>query len=168
MKFTPIPPPNIIGLTISIAMGAIAASVVSVLLIFVFPGGAGSLDESLPKIGAFGRLISDIVPFVWVGLFSGLGAAYWLVTSKSRQIGSAGLAILALVALCMVYPVAAADTARPLIAIVGNLVTVAAVLWTATLVWSRSKLGAGLVALVALWVCIATVGLGVLQFNPPA
>jgi tryptophan-rich sensory protein len=154
-----VPSARPIGLAISVLGGAVAASVVSVVLIFLLPGGAGSLDEALPMTGPLGRLISDIVPFVWIGLFAGLGAAYWLVTAGRARQGQAGLAILALIGLCMVYPVLASGVANPVISIAGNIVTVLAALVTAALAARRSALAAVFAGLVAVWVSIATVGL---------
>ena len=147
------------GLALCVLGGAVAASVVSLLLVFALPGGSGSLDEALPQTGPLGRLISDIVPFVWVGLFAGLGAAYWLVAAGQKAPGAAGLAIVGLTLLCMVYPVLASDVSNPVISIVGNIVVIVAALGTAAMAWRRSRGAAVLAGLVAVWVSLATAGL---------
>jgi tryptophan-rich sensory protein len=154
-----IPPRSLPGLAASVLVGAIAAATVSVGLVVLLPGGTGSIDETLPATGPLGALISDIVPFVWVGLFAGLGAAYWLVAAGQNRPGSAGFAVLGLIGLCMVYPVVASGTANPVWAILGNGLTVLAALLTAGLCWSRARLAALFPALVAVWVSLATAGL---------
>ncbi len=50
------------GLALSVLGGAIAASIVSVVLVFLLPGGSGSIDQALPQTGPLGALISNIVP----------------------------------------------------------------------------------------------------------
>ncbi|MEI6100095.1 MAG: hypothetical protein WCS20_17780 [Alphaproteobacteria bacterium] len=153
------------GLALSISGGAVAASLVSVVLIFLLPGDSSSLDQALPQTGPLGRLISDIVPFVWVGLFAALGAAYWLVAAGRTSPGTAGLALLGLILLCMVYPVLASNVANPVISITGNGVTVLAALLTARLTFATSKLAALAPLLVALWVSLATAGLFAVLFG---
>ncbi len=155
------------GLILSILAGAIAASVVSFVLVVVSPGGSGSIDQTLPKTGPLGALISDIVPFVWVGLFAGLGAAFWLVRGGRRSPGRAGFAVIGLVVLCMVYPVLASQVSRPIIAIMGNVVTVVCAVLTAWACWPCSRLAALFPALVAIWVSFATAGLIALMLGLP-
>lgn len=155
------------GLVFSILAGAIAASIVSVVLVLMIPGGSGSIDQRLPQTGPFGALISNIVPFVWVGLFAGLGASFWLVSSGRRSPGRAGWSVIALVILCMVYPVLASQVRQPIIAIMGNIVTVVCALLTAWACWPASRLASVFPALVAIWVSIASVGLLALMLGLP-
>lgn len=155
------------GLVLSMLVGAIAASIVSVVLVVLIPGGSGSIDQTLPQTGPFGALISEIVPFVWVVLFAGLGAAFWLVNGGRRSLGRAGCAVLGLVGLCVAYPVLASQVRQPIIAIMGNLATVVCALLTAWLCWPSSRLASVFPALVAIWVSLATVGLIALMLGLP-
>lgn len=162
-----IPPRSPRGLALSVLAGAVAAAAVSVVLVVLLPGGAGSIDETLPLTGRLGKFISDIVPFVWIGLFSGLGVAYWLVTAGQSRLERAGLAVLALTGVCMVYPVLASGTSNPAWAIFGNALVILTALLTAWFCWPRSRLAALLTSLVAAWVCLATAGLVALAFGVP-
>jgi tryptophan-rich sensory protein len=155
------------GLVLSILGGAIAASIVSFVLVVLIPGGSGSIDQTLPQTGPLGALISDIVPFVWVGLFAGLGAAFWLVSGGRRSPGRAGWAVIGLVGLCMVYPVLASQVSQPFIAIMGNVVTVVCAVLTAWACWPSSRLAAVFPGLVAIWVSLATAGLIALMLGLP-
>lgn len=161
------PQPRLSGLILSILGGAVAASVVSVILVFLLPGGAGSVDETLPLTGPLGALISDIVPFVWVALFAGLGAAFWLVAAGRPAPGRAGWAVLALFALCIAYPIIAWGAATPIIPILGNLFTIAVALWAAGRCWPVSRIAALLTSAVAVWVALATAGLVALMMGWP-
>ncbi|MCP9850383.1 tryptophan-rich sensory protein [Cyanobium sp. Morenito 9A2] len=155
------------GLLLSVLSGALAASLVGVLLIKVLPGGSGSIDQTLPQTGPLGNLISTIVPLVWVALFSGLGAAFWLVSGGGNDPRRARWAVLGLVGLCMVYPVLASGVSQLSIAIVGNGVTIACALLTARLCWPVSRLASLFPSLVALWVGLATAGLVALMLGLP-
>ena len=155
------------GLILSILAGAVAASLVSVVLVVLIPGGSGSIDQALPNTGPLGALISHIVPFVWVGLFAGLGASFWLVSGGRRSPGRAGGAVIGLVVLCMVYPVLASQVSQPIIAIIGNVVTVVCAVLTACACWPCSRLAAVFPALVAIWVSFATAGLIALMLGLP-
>ena len=164
LRFT-IPPRTALGLLTCVMVGGLAALVVSVLLIFFLPGGHDSIDETLPGTGPIGELISEIVPIVWVALFGGLGAGYWLVAAGQDRLSPAGLAVIGLVVLCMVYPILASGTANPVWAILGNLVTIVSAVITARVCWPRSRLGAVFPALVVAWVGIATAGLAALAMG---
>jgi tryptophan-rich sensory protein len=167
MSSIPMPSAKPSGLALSVLGGAIAASVVSVVLVVLIPGGSGSIDQTLPQTGPLGALISNIVPFVWVGLFAGLGAAFWLVSGGQSSPGRAGWAVLGLVGLCMVYPVLASGVSQPIIAIVGNVVTILCALLTAWVCWPVSRLASVFPALVAVWVGLATAGLVALMLGLP-
>ncbi len=166
MSTIPMPSAKPSGLALSVLGGAIAASIVSVVLVFLIPGGSGSIDQALPQTGPLGALISNIVPFVWVGLFAGLGAAFWLVSGGKTSPGRAGWAVLGLVGLCMTYPVLASGASVP-VAIVGNVVTILAAVVTAWFCWPESRLAALFPALVAVWVSLATAGLVALMLGLP-
>jgi tryptophan-rich sensory protein len=167
MNTLPMPQPRLSGLLLSILSGAVAASLVSIILVLLLPGGAGSVDETLPLTGPLGALISDIVPFVWVGLFAGLGAAFWLVAAGRPAPGRAGWAVLGLLGLCVVYPILAWAAATPIIPILGNLFTIAVALWAAARCWPVSRLAALLTGAMAVWVALATAGLVALVMGWP-
>ena len=159
MSTIPMPSARPSGLALSMLAGMVAASLVSILLVFVFPGGSGSIDQALPQTGPLGALISNIVPFVWVGLFAGLGAAFWLVAGGEESPGRAGWWIIGLLGLCVLYPVLSAGVSLPMIVIIGNIVTVVVALITAWACWPKSRLAALFPALVAVWVSLATAGI---------
>jgi len=161
------PPPRLSGLLLCILGGALAASLVSLILVFLLPGGADSVDETLPQTGPLGALSSDIVACVWVGLFAGLGAAFWLVAAGRPAPGRAGGAVLGLFALCVAYPILAWGAAAPIIPILGNIVTIAIALWATARCWPVSRLAAMLTGAVALWVSLATAGLVALMMGWP-
>ncbi len=147
------------GLWFSVGATVLLAATVGGALVALLPGGEGSLDATLPRTGPVGALIADIVAFVWIGLFAALGAAFWLVRGRQRGIGRADGGILALLALCSLYPLLASGLERPDYAIAGNMVVIAAALCVAVLCLPVSRLAAALVLPVAGWVALATAGL---------
>jgi tryptophan-rich sensory protein len=168
MSTLPMPSSKLSGLALSILGGVVAASIVSLTLVFVFPGGSGSIDQNLPMTGPLGALISNIVPFVWVGLFAGLGAAFWLVSGGRSAPGRAGWAVLGLLGLCIVYPVlSSGGGVGEIVVIVGNAVVILAAIVTAWFCWPVSRLAALFAALVAVWVSLATAGVVALMLGLP-
>ncbi len=155
------------GLAASVLAATGLAALVSGALIFGLPGGAGSIDRTLPGTGSLGELVSAIVPFVWLGLFAALGAAFWLVERGSARLTAAGGAVLGLIAVCSLYPLVASGLSDPAIAIAGNLIVLLAALGTALVCSVASGLAAGLVALVAAWVTVATMALAALALGIP-
>jgi tryptophan-rich sensory protein len=168
MRTIPMPSSKLSGLALSVLGGVVAASIVSLTLVFLLPGGSGSIDETLPLTGPLGALISNIVPFVWVGLFAGLGAAFWLVAGGRTAPGRAGWAVLGLLGLCVIYPVLSSGGGVGVpVVIVGNVVTILAAGLTAWFCWPVSRLAALFPALVAVWVSLATAGLVALMLGLP-
>jgi tryptophan-rich sensory protein len=162
------PSSKLSGLVVSVLGGVVAASIVSLTLVFLLPGGSGSIDATLPTTGPLGALISNIVPFVWVGLFAGLGAAFWLVSGGCKAPGRAGWAVLGLLGLCIVYPVlSSGGGVSEVIVIVGNVVIILAAVVTAWFCWPVSRLAALFPALVAVWVTLATAGVTALMLGLP-
>ena len=67
----------------------------------------------------------------------------------------------------MLYPVLASGASLPIIAIVGNVVTILLAGLSARVCWPVSRLASLFPALVAIWVGIATAGLVALMLNVP-
>lgn len=156
-----------VGLVLCILGATFLAALVSLTLINLLPGGEGSIDEALPGTGPLGALVSRIVPFVWVGLFAGLGAAFWLVQRGAPQLTRPGAAVLALVGLCCLYPIIGAGLTEPLFALVGNAAVILAAIITEGLCRPVSRTAARLVTPVWVWVTIATAGLVALELGLP-
>lgn len=155
------------GLVTCVLAGMGTAAGVSLMLIFVLPGGTGSIDATLPMIGPLSALIAMIVPFVWVGLFGALGAAYWLVSQTPHGPGAEAAAILLLLALCIFYPILSSGFDFVPFAILGNAIVICCALVCAMLCWPVSPLAARFVGLIAIWVGLATVSLVALYFDLP-
>ncbi|MCX7287655.1 MAG: tryptophan-rich sensory protein [Rhodobacterales bacterium] len=159
--------PTPVGLVICVLCAVALATLVSVTLIVLLPGGEGSIDNALPGTGPLGALISRIVPFVWIGLFAGLGAAFWLVQRAKPEMTRPGAAVLALLCLCCLYPIVGAGLTEPLFAVVGNVAVILAAVITEGLCRPASHLAARLVTPVWVWVTIATAGLLALELGLP-
>ncbi len=143
------------------------ASAVSLVLVFVLRGNADGIDATLPRTGPIGALIPAVVPFVWVGLFGGLGAAYALTTRPGRKPGQAGVAILLLAGLCSLCPLLASSFDFVPFAILGNGIVIWCAIVAADLCRTVSRTAAVLVTAVAIWVAMATSALVALHLGLP-
>lgn len=158
-------PPGPLGLLACMLAALFLAAIVSVALIVLLPGGEGSIDQLLPSAGPLGALISTVVPYVWLALFAGLGAAFWLVQGTAPNLTWAGGSLLLLVALCSVYPMVGAGLTEPSFAIVGNIAVIIAALIVQGLCRPVSRKAALLVTPVWVWASIATAGLVALELG---
>lgn len=156
-----------VGLVACVLAAMATAAGVSLILIFVLPGGTGGIDAMLQLNGPLSELIATIVPFVWIGLFGALGAAYWLVSQPPHGPGAEAAAILLLLALCIFYPILSSGFDFVPFAILGNAIVICCALVCAMLCWPVSPLAARFVGLIAIWVGLATISLVALYFDLP-
>jgi tryptophan-rich sensory protein len=164
----PLPlPPGPLGLLACMIAALFLAALVSVTLIVLLPGGEGSIDQLLPDSGPLGALISTIVPYVWLALFAGLGAAFWLVQGTAPHMTRAGWSVIGLLALCSVYPMLGAGLTEPSFAVVGNAAVIIAALIVEGICRPVSCKADWLVTPVWVWVSIATAGLVALELGLP-
>jgi tryptophan-rich sensory protein len=159
--------PHPAGLVLCVLGAVLLAAFVSVTLIVLLPGGEGSIDRQLPTTGPLGALISQIVPYVWLGLFAGLGAAFWLVQRGQPGMTRAGWAVLGLLGLCCLTPLVGAGLSDPIVAVLGNAGVIGAALITEGLCRPVSRTAAVLVTPVWVWVTLASAGLIALELGLP-
>ncbi len=141
------------------ALGAVLLAVLANLYIIVARPFGATLGIPIEQTGPIGAVIAAIVPFVWLFLFAGMGTTFWLLAGKEQRMSGRAWLVVALVLLCVGYPVYTGSLNQPIIALIGNGVVVAV---AAIAVWSIrpiSKLGAGLLVPVIAWVSIASVAL---------
>ena len=141
------------------AGGAVLLAVLANLYILLArPFGA---TEGIPieTTGPVGAVIGAIVPYVWLGLFAGMGSTFWLLLRRDPRLSGRAWLVVALVLLCVGYPVYTGSLNQPIVALIGNGVVVAVAALAAWRIWPVSRLGAGLLLPVIAWVALASVAL---------
>ncbi len=141
------------------AGGAVLLAVLANLYILLArPFGA---TEGIPieTTGPVGAVIGTIVPFVWLFLFAGMGSTFWLLLRHTPQMTSRAWLVVALVLLCVGYPVYTGSLNQPVVALIGNAAVVAVAALAAWRIWPVSRLGAALLLPVIAWVALASVAL---------
>jgi tryptophan-rich sensory protein len=97
-----------------------------------------------------------VIGIVWLVLFAAMGVARWLLLTKPMDTIRARRLILFLLLFCLAYPVYTLGLKSEIIGLAGNLLTIALALFVAIRVSSISRLAAGLVSLVIVWVSFAS------------
>ena len=141
------------------ALCAVLLAVLANLYIFVLRPFGATQGIPIGETGPVGAVIGTIVPYVWLGLFAGMGAAFWLLVRKRQGMGSGAWLVVVLILLCAGYPVYTANLNQPLVALAGNgaVVAVAAIAaWRSAPV---SRAAALLLLPVIGWVSLASVAL---------
>ena len=100
-----------------------------------------------------------VIGLVWIGLFAGLGFAYWRLGRHGLHDGHGRQWILWLAAWCLAYPLYTAGLSSRSLSLAGNVATIALALVLAVWLWPHERTSAALVASIAVWVAYATVGL---------
>jgi hypothetical protein len=109
--------------------------------------------------GAINSIIYTIVPFVWLVLFAAMGAAIALLRGKSTLGRKAALPAIGLLVNCTLYPVYTIGFSSMDMGLAGNFLTAVLSALAVGIAWPISRLAALLLAPVAIWVCIASIGL---------
>jgi tryptophan-rich sensory protein len=97
-----------------------------------------------------------VIGVVWLVLFAAMGVARWLLLIKPIDTIRAQRHILFLLLFCLAYPVYASGLKSEIIGLVGNLLTIVLSLFVVIRVSKISRLAAGLVSLVMVWVSFAS------------
>ncbi len=98
-----------------------------------------------------------VIGAVWIFLFAAMGSARWLLLTKPLDTVRARRLIVLLLLFCLAYPFYTIGLKSEVIGLVGNLLTIALSLFVVIRVGSISRLAAGLVSLVGVWVSFASV-----------
>lgn len=141
------------------ALGAVLLAVLANLYIIVARPFGATLGIPIDQTGPVGAVIAVIVPFVWLFLFGGMGTTFWLLAGKDQRMSGRAWLVVALVLLCVGYPVYTGSLNQPIIALIGNGVVVAVAAIAVWSIWPISRLGAGLLVPVIAWVSLASVAL---------
>ena len=98
-----------------------------------------------------------VVGTVWLVLLALVAVAYWLLASADDRRGKT-LApwLLALIAVCLAYPFYTFGFRSIAMEMIGNVVTIAGAAVLTVLALRSSRLAAGLICLVVIWVSYAT------------
>jgi tryptophan-rich sensory protein len=97
-----------------------------------------------------------VIGTIWLVLFAAMGAARWLLLTKPLETVRARRLILFLLLFCLAYPFYTSGLRNEVIGLAGNLLTVALSILVVIQVGSISRLAAGLVSLVTVWVSFAS------------
>ena len=100
-----------------------------------------------------------VIGLVWVGLFGGLGVAYWRLDRQGLNGAQGRRRIIWLAVWCLAYPLYTAGLSSRSLGLLGNVATVVLAALLAASLWRRERTSATLVALIAVWVVYATLGL---------
>jgi tryptophan-rich sensory protein len=139
------------------ATNSVMIAVVINLCIVLFDFGETELPVVYP--GPINSAIYTIVPFVWLVLFGAMGTSIALLSSKStRERGGATPAIV-LLANCGLYPIYTLGFSSMDLGLAGNILTAVLAAYAVGIAWPISRTAAVLMAPVAAWVLIASVGL---------
>ena len=139
------------GLAVKIAVAIVLASLANAFAFWANP------EAETKKASAAYDPPGYIVGLVWVGLFTGLGIARWLVLgTKSEGIAHRDW-ILIFVLFCAACPLYTMGLRSVTLGLLGNVATGAFALWIAKRVQNHSMAAAGLLVLVAAWVSFASV-----------
>lgn len=141
------------------ALGAVLLAVMANLYILLArPFGA---TEGIPidQTGPIGALIGTIVPYVWLFLFAGMGTTFWLLVRQTRRMTGCSWLVVALILLCVGYPVYTGSLNQPIVALIGNGVVVAVAAIGAWWIRPVTRLGSLLLLPVVAWVSLASVAL---------
>lgn len=146
------------GLAINVLGSVVLAVLANLYILLARPFGA---TEGIPidQTGPVGGVIGTIVPFVWLFLFAGMGASFWLLVRGHQQVPSRAWLVVALVALCVGYPFYTGALNQPIIALVGNGVVLAVAALGVWRIWPVSRPAALLLVPVIAWVSLASVAL---------
>ncbi len=97
-----------------------------------------------------------VIGIVWLVLFAAMGVARWLLLTKPMDTIRARRLILVLLLFCLAYPVYTLGLKSEILGLGGNLLIIALSLFVVTRLSSISRLAAGLVSLVMVWVSFAS------------
>jgi tryptophan-rich sensory protein len=98
-----------------------------------------------------------VIGTVWLVLFAAMGVARWLMLTKPLDSIRARRLILFLLLFCLAYPFYTIGLKSEVLGLVGNLLTIALSILAVIRVSKISRLAAGLVSLVTIWVSFASV-----------
>lgn len=143
------------------AAGGLFLAIITNGLIFGlgFGGGGGLVSGPYIDPGPVNRVIFQIVPFVWLGLFAAMGAAAALLRAPSGQLTPASMVVLCLLVNCALYPVYTNGFRSEDAGLAGNYATALLTVLAAALAWPRSRWASVLTVPVAIWVTLASIGL---------
>lgn len=141
------------------SLGAVLLAVLAnIYILLARPFGA---TEGIPidQTGPGGAVIAAIVPYVWLVLFAGMGTTFWLLIRGTRRMNGPAWLVVALILLCVGYPVYTGGLNRPFVALAANAAVIAVAAIAAWRAWPLSRLSAALLVPVVAWVSIASVAL---------
>jgi tryptophan-rich sensory protein len=141
------------SLACCVAAAVLLAALCNLLIAVAGWGGSNGLDV----VPAGWEWVDQIVGFVWLGLFAGMGTASWLVYSSGRPTAVRdGRVVVGLIIVCFLYPVYTLGM-QPVPGLVGNVAVVALTVAAAAIIRRSSSLAAGILVPVAAWVSLAAV-----------
>jgi tryptophan-rich sensory protein len=142
--------PDRTGLITNIGIAILSALAVNGVIAVVNPSemeGPGSVHLQPPGY---------VIGTVWLVLFGAMGAARWLLLTKPLDTMRARRLILFLLLFCLAYPFYTMGLKSEVIGLVGNVLTIALSFFVVIRVGRISRLAAGLVSLVSVWVTFAS------------
>lgn len=142
------------------AVGATGGTAVGIgVNLAILALGMDGTAPGAPYPGAVNTLIDTIVPFVWVVLFGAMGAAIALQHARAPDAALARQATGILLANCALYPAYTLGFTSRDAGLAGNVVTAIIAAFAAGASARPAPAAALLVAPVAVWVSLASVGL---------
>lgn len=142
------------GLVANVA--AVWLALAGSILVLSATGGSTGFDEGGPR-GAPWTPPGAVIGAVWTVLYTLMGAASWTVNRvPAGPRPRVRVALLALIAFCLAWPFYAFGTASRWPGLLGNLGILALAVVAVVQLRPHSKLAAGLVAPVAVWIAVAT------------
>jgi len=142
--------PDRTGLISNISIAILSALVVNGFIALVNPSemaSPGSVHLQPPGY---------VIGTVWLVLFAAMGAARWLLLTKPINTVHARRLVLSLLLFCLAYPFYTMGLKSEVIGLVGNVLTIALSFFVVIRVGRISRLAAGLVSLVSVWVTFAS------------
>lgn len=142
------------GLALYVALVWVALALSIVLL--TATGGSTGFDGRNPR-GAPWTPPGAVIGGVWTVLYTLMGASLWAINRTPTPVQPRlRVAVLALLAFCLVWPFYAFGTTSRWPGLLGNLGILVLAVWAAILLRPHSRLAAALVAPVAVWIVVAT------------
>lgn len=139
------------GLIFNVAAVILLVTVVNAI---VFSFDWGDFAESAPDVLA---PPGWVLALVWTTLFIFMGAARWLaVKSENERTVYHSRLIFSLVALCALYPFYTLGLQNNVMGLIGNIIIILLAGWTAWQIAETSRLAAGLIAMIVIWVLFAS------------
>jgi tryptophan-rich sensory protein len=138
--------------------GLAANLVIALLLVLVANGLIFALNPQAAASVAPSRLDPTgwLIGAIWVLLFEAMALARWLVLDRDDRRVKSSTWVALLLLFCLAYPAYTLALSSLTLGLIGNVATMGAALWVALRVYRASRLAAGLISGIVVWVAFAT------------